>query len=126
MILAIDPGRDKSGLAVVTTANQIIEQMVIGTEKLKDILVTYAKKYHITEVVLGDGTASREVKELVSDYHWELEMIDETNSTLEARELYWADNPPRGWRKLIPIALQTPRRAIDDYAAIVLARRYQS
>ncbi|MGM0370588.1 MAG: resolvase [Bacillota bacterium] len=124
MILAIDPGRDKSGLAVVTDDNQIIEQMVIGTRELKDIIFTFGKEYNITEVVLGDGTASGGVKELVSDYHWDVKMVDETNSTLEARELYWADNPPRGWRKLIPTALQTPRRAIDDYAAIVLARRY--
>ncbi len=126
MILAIDPGRDKAGLAVVTTDNLVIKQLVIGTERLKDIIVTFEKKYDITEVVLGDGTASGEVKELVSDYYWELEIVDETNSTLEARGLYWAENPPRGWRKLIPLALQTPRRAIDDYAAIVLARRYQN
>jgi hypothetical protein len=50
--------------------------------------------------------------------------VDERETTLRARALYFADHPPRGWRRLIPLGLQLPPRPIDDYAAILIARRF--
>ncbi|HEY9179775.1 MAG TPA: hypothetical protein VIO32_03585, partial [Candidatus Baltobacteraceae bacterium] len=51
-------------------------------------------------------------------------VIDEHNTTYRARALYFADHPPRGWRRLLPLGLQLPPAAIDDYAAMLIARRY--
>jgi RNase H-fold protein (predicted Holliday junction resolvase) len=50
--------------------------------------------------------------------------VDERETTLRARSLYFADHPPRGWRRLIPLGMQMPPRPIDDYAAVLIARRY--
>ncbi|HKM17981.1 MAG TPA: pre-16S rRNA-processing nuclease YqgF, partial [Limnochordia bacterium] len=33
-------------------------------------------------------------------------------------------HPPRGWRRLLPVSLQTPPVPIDDYVAVILAQRY--
>jgi hypothetical protein len=50
--------------------------------------------------------------------------VNERDSTLEARDLYWKEVPPRGWRRLVPLSLQVPPEPIDDFAAVVLARRH--
>jgi hypothetical protein len=52
--------------------------------------------------------------------------VDETGSTLEARVLYWQEHRPRGWRRLVPLSLQVPPEPVDDFAAVVLARRFLS
>jgi hypothetical protein len=51
-------------------------------------------------------------------------IIDETDTTYRARALYFAEHPPRGWRRLLPLGLQVPPGPIDDYAAMLIARRY--
>ncbi|MBI4872044.1 MAG: resolvase [Candidatus Riflebacteria bacterium] len=79
-------------------------------------------------LVLGDGTQSRAVaSELAATLGTRLpplRMIDETGSTLESRSLYFADHPPRGLWRWVPLSLQTPGEPHDDYAALVLARRW--
>ena len=49
--------------------------------------------------------------------------VDETNTTLQARERYWEHHPKRGWRRLIPSTALYPPVPFDDYAALVLAER---
>ena len=53
-----------------------------------------------------------------------LYLVDEKYSTEEAKTLYWKLFPPRGWRSLIPLGLQTPPEPLDGYAAVVQVRRF--
>lgn len=124
MIAAVDPGRDKCGLAVVENSGEIIAQEVLGRQELARRVVTITKKYNLELVVLGNGTCSEEIKKVITENDLLVEVVNERNSTLEARKLYWEHNPPQGWRKLIPTALQTPQIAVDGYAAVILAQRY--
>ena len=54
----------------------------------------------------------------------EVTLVDEHRSTEEARRRYFVDNPPSGWRRLMPRGLLTPPVPYDDYVAIILAERY--
>lgn len=123
MIAAVDPGRDKCGLAVLENDNHVLLKEVILRQDLAKRLKVVADNYNLELIALGNATASQKIKEVIIKLGLTVKMIDETNSTLAARNLYWADHPPQGWRKLIPTSLQTPQRAIDDYAAIILAHR---
>ena len=127
MIIGIDPGRDKCGLVLVKDENQIVVQIVVKTSDLISRIEELDSSYNIDKIIIGDGTLSSEIVERIRiNYNSEvkIEVIDETGSTLEARELYWQENPPKNWRKLIPISFQTPPRPIDDYAALVLVKRF--
>jgi len=53
-----------------------------------------------------------------------VELVDERETTLLARARYFADHPPRGWRRLVPRGMLLPPRPIDDYAALLIAERY--
>ncbi|SDC09018.1 MULTISPECIES: pre-16S rRNA-processing nuclease YqgF [unclassified Candidatus Frackibacter] len=127
MIIGIDPGRDKCGLVLVKEENQIVVQTVVETNDLINRIKELDNDYNIDRIIIGDGTLSSEIVERIRiNYNSEvkIEVIDETGSTLEARELYWQENPPKNWRRLIPISFQTPPRPIDDYAALVLVKRF--
>jgi hypothetical protein len=53
-----------------------------------------------------------------------IDLVDEHNSTLEARNLYWEMYPARGLQRLLPPGMRLPPRPIDDLVAILLVRRY--
>ena len=84
------------------------------------------EEFHL--VILGDSTGSKKVKTDLRRHlpSMGLLVIDETETTMQARERYWEYNPRRGWRKFLPATLQVPPEPYDDYAALVLAERVLS
>lgn len=124
-ILGLDPGREKIGLAILDkSTGAILWRAIIAPADLEKTLQTLS--HEIETVALGDSTASAQVRAKVEKTcpNWKIEIVDERGSTLEARELYWQANPPRGWRKLVPLSLQMPPKPLDDFAAAVIARRF--
>lgn len=124
VILAVDPGRGKCGLAVVD-GTAVMARAVIARDDLGAVLRSWKQKFAIAEVVVGNRTG---VEEAAAVVRRELPGIpltlgDEAGATLEARRLYFNDHPRRGWRRLLPVELQVPPEPYDDYAAIVVARR---
>lgn len=77
-------------------------------------------------VILGNGTNSANVKTMLAAAAsgTDIVTVEESYSTEDARQLYWQENPPLGWRKLVPLGLQVPPVNLDGYAAAVLVRRY--
>jgi hypothetical protein len=52
-----------------------------------------------------------------------LKVVDEYRTTEEAKKLYWQVNPPKGWRRFLPVTMQVPPEPVDDLVAVILARR---
>lgn len=131
IIIGIDPGREKCGIAVVHKEQGRLMKGVIQTHELANKIHEVVAQYHIREIVIGDGTSSREairaLEEIkINNQPLKIILIDEKHSTDEARRRYWAENPPRGLRRLIPVTMQVPPKPVDDYVAIILAERYFS
>jgi hypothetical protein len=101
--------------------------LVLGIEPIETLLLRLAPLldlHPIRAVALGSGTNVRALQESLKSLGVPIHIIDETDTTYRARALYFEENPPRGWRRLIPLGLQVPPRPIDDYAALLIARRY--
>lgn len=126
IVLAIDPGRDKCGIAVVHKTNGIQTRQVVPAGRLGLVLAELVSSYSLDAIVLGDGTASREIRELLRREQPGLtvNLVDEAHSTEVARRRYWRENPPAGLRRLIPVTMQVPPVPVDDYVAVILAERY--
>jgi hypothetical protein len=75
-------------------------------------------------VLVGDGTGSGAVVERLRARGLEPTLVDESGTTLAARELYFRDHPPRGLSRLLPRGMRAPGRPIDDYAAYAIALRW--
>ena len=130
LILAIDPGREKTGIALLKISEQkplgeIIRRAIVPTDEAIKAVRDIIRCYDDPRVIMGNGTTSRHASErLTNELNLNITLVDEYRTTDEARELYFADNPPRGIKKLIPQGLLTPPVPVDDYAAVALARRY--
>lgn len=128
-VVAVDPGREKCGVAVMSRADGSLWQGVIATEQLTEKIRQLTVKYGLTTLVLGDRTTSGKAKEalgalLIEGKKLEIINVDEHHSTELARRYYWRKHPPRGLKRLIPVTMQVPPVPVDDYVAVILAERY--
>ncbi len=127
-IVAIDPGNAKCGLVFLAeNGERVVERSVVPTTQLVSSLSTLLKRHPaITTIVMGSGTGSGSLAKAIRSALPEIKLlkVDEVGTSLLARERYWQENPPQGWRKILPRTLLTPSVPIDDYAALLLAERY--
>lgn len=124
-VLSVDPGREKCGVARVTADGAIAWRRIVPRSQLERALTELAAQPPEV-VVVGDGTTSQGALPMLRRIFGEekVRVIDEKNSTFEARALYFAEHPPAGLWRLVPLSMQSPGEPIDDYAAVVLARRW--
>jgi RNase H-fold protein (predicted Holliday junction resolvase) len=74
---------------------------------------------------MGNQTTSKSWREkIAARVTVPITLVDERNSTLEARDRYWQMFPPKGLQKLIPQGMRLPDRPIDDIVAILLIERH--
>jgi RNase H-fold protein (predicted Holliday junction resolvase) len=126
-ILGFDPGRDKCGLAVMGRDRRVDYHQVVSSSEAIATMEKLSQKFPIELIVIGNLTTAKIWKqELEKNLSTSIPivMVDERNSTLEARDRYWQMYPPQGLSKLIPQSLKVPPRAIDDIVAILLIERY--
>ena len=66
MILAIDPGKDKCGLAILDGSASNLEKKIVPRRDLAFEVLGFVAKYAIQTIVVGGSTTSRSVqKELM-------------------------------------------------------------
>ena len=126
LYLGIDPGRSKTGLALVDGVGKIIKLHIADSKNIDNEIVEFVKNSCPVRIVLGNGTNSRNICEVVQKVLPDvfITVVEEAHSTEEARTLYWQENPPKGLKKLIPLGLLVPPVPLDAYAAVILVRRF--
>ncbi len=126
IVLSIDPGRKKCGLAVVDTRLQLIAGEIVGTEQLVNQVKRYLERYSIDCILIGSGTNCGEIMNSIRQRFPDSMLIEvtEKDSTMLARKRYFDYYPPTGFLKILPVSLRVPPRPYDDFAALVIAERY--
>jgi RNase H-fold protein (predicted Holliday junction resolvase) len=123
-ILGVDPGTRKVGFAVVDGQGETHD---LGIELIADFgsrVKGLMERWAFTAIAIGTGTNARMLGNELAALGIPVIFVNEHETTLKARSLYFADHPPKGWRRLIPLGMQLPPRPIDDYAAVLIARRF--
>lgn len=124
--IAVDPGREKTGLAVLKIDGSVLWHGIRASEMLQAEIDELIKRYDASFIVMGSGTSSKAKQKLLRQAfpQTELFIVNEYRTTDEARKLYFKLNPPRGLRRLIPRGMQVPPVPVDDYAAIIIGRKF--
>ncbi len=129
IVIAVDPGRDKCGVAVVGRQAGVLYKSVVATERMAAAVGELVVKYTVDTVVLGDRTGRQAAQAALAALRpggrqLAVRLVDEHRSTDEARARYWQDHPPSGLARLVPITLRVPPTPVDDYVAVIIAERY--
>lgn len=128
-VLAVDPGREKCGIAVVTPDGRVLHRAVVGRRELAAEVDRLAARFGPSAFVVGDRTGARAVQQELGELPavrraGGVRAVDERGTSRLARQRYWAENPPRGLWRLVPTGLRLPPRPVDDLAAVILAERF--
>lgn len=118
VVIGIDPGKN-IGVAFVRDDGKLERAHILSLGELVGLELPVA-----ATVVLGNGTGSRDIQQLLTKRHIPFELVDELNTSLEGRKLYFTDHPPKGLLRWLPKGLWSPPRPIDDYAAYAIALRF--
>ncbi|MCC7490879.1 MAG: hypothetical protein IT204_00950 [Fimbriimonadaceae bacterium] len=124
-LLGVDPGHQKCGLALLDDGGPVWAA-VVPTASVAATLQELASSHPIRQVVLGNGTRSREFRRLLQEHlpAAAVALLDETGTTLAARSRYWQEHPPRGLWRLVPTTMRLPPVPFDDLVARLLAERW--
>lgn len=128
-VLAVDPGTAKHGMALVRRDAEgrikALWHAVVPPEYfLPKLHEAYAVEPYAL-VIVGAGTGSKALLHELREHLPSMAtlVVDETNTSLHARERYWESHPRRGWRRFLPATLQVPPDPVDAYVAQILAER---
>jgi RNase H-fold protein (predicted Holliday junction resolvase) len=126
IILGFDPGKDKCGVAVMGSNRSLLYHQVVLTAATIDRIRELCQQYHVTQLVMGDQTTSKQWQQQLATVFpmLPIDLVDERYSSLEARDRYWQMYPPSFLTSLIPQGMRQPPRPIDDIVAIILIERY--
>jgi len=130
-VIAIDPGTEKGGLAVVGKHGEIRLQEIVPVPRLLGRVAALAREYGPAVIVVGDRTGAVRFMELielggVADLVVGVETVDEHLTSQEARKRYLEERrSKKPWPyRIIPLGMQVPDQPYDDYVAVILAERY--
>lgn len=125
--VGIDPGRTKCGIAVVFEDGARANLAVVPTGDVEQRIDEEVRAGGVAALCVGHATTSGAIIELCES-RWPsipLHVVDETNTTFEARERYFVDHPPRGLWRLVPRGLLVPKGPLDGYAALLIVERFR-
>ncbi len=92
--------------------------------EFKEFLCGFVAKTGVKTVILGNATASDHFEEKIREMGLKAILVNESHSTLEGRRLYFEENPPKGFWRLVPVGLQNPSAPYDGFVAAVIGRRH--
>jgi len=130
MILAADPGSEKTGLAVVEEDGSLVWKEVIPTTQFEEKIKSALASYRLRVFVMGNGTHHREMKRRAEAVLKEagseisVELVNEKYTTEMGEQWYWRDHPASGISRLIPRGMRTVPVPIDDYVAWIIGCIY--
>lgn len=124
MIIGVDPGKDKCGVAVLSSDGEVKFSEVIATSEFETVMQKLSAQFEIKLAILGNGTTHSEAEKKLRAIGFNVKVVDEKFTTEQARRLYWEKFPPKGWRKLLPTSMQVPPVPVDNLVAEILIKRF--
>jgi len=124
LLLSIDPGNDKCGMAILNYELKVLAKAIIETVKIKSYLQEVFNNYSIKDIVIGNGTYSSKLNDILKEIsEIPVSIVDEAYTTVEAEERYLAKHK-KTWQNWLSFIKWKPSAAVDDYVAVILAERF--
>lgn len=126
-LLALDPGRDKVGTAVLSFKAEEREKTIVKKDELFKQLKDIFAHYEIEKIIVGNGTGAEEIiKTLKNNFAAkEIILVEEKYTTEEAQARYLAEKPMSNYEKLLRKFVSWKiKKPLDDYAALIIAEKY--
>ena len=124
-VITIDPGKSKCGLVLAEISEKkVYEAIIIKSELLEDYLRNLITAEDISQIIIGNGTTSREIREKLYFFKKEVITFEEKNTTYRAKARYFELFPISGLKFLIPREVFIVNKNLDAISALIILEDY--
>ena len=124
-LVSIDPGKNKCGLVLAEICEKkVYKAIILKSEFLENYLRNLITAEDIEQIIIGNGTTSREIREKLFIFKKEIITFEEKNTTFRAKERYFELFPIRGLKFLIPREVFILNKNLDAISALIILEDY--
>ncbi len=124
-VITIDPGKSKSGLVLAEVSEKkVYEAIILKSELLANYVKNLIAADDISQIIIGNGTTSREIREKLYFFKKEIITFEEKNTTYRAKARYFELFPIRGLQFLMPKEVFILNKNLDAISALIILEDY--
>jgi len=124
-VITIDPGKSKCGLVLAEISEKkVYKAIILKSELLENYLGNLIAAEDIEQIIIGNGTTSREIREKLHFFKKEIITFEEKNTTYRAKARYFEIFPLRGFQFLIPREFFIVNKNLDAISALIILEDY--
>ena len=124
-VITIDPGKSKCGLVLAEISEKkIYEAIIVKSELLVNYVRNLIAAEDISQIIIGNGTTSREIREKLFFLKKEIITFEEKNTTFRAKARYFEIFPISGLQFLIPKEVFILNKNLDAISALIILEDY--
>ena len=124
-VITIDPGKSKCGLVIAEISEKkVYKAIILKSELLENYVRNLIASDDISQIIIGNGTTSREIREKLYFFKKEIITFEEKNTTYRAKERYFELFPIIGLKFLIPREVFILNKNLDAISALIILEDY--
>jgi len=124
-VITIDPGKSKCGLVLAEISEKkVYKAIILKSELLENYVRNLIAAEDISQIIIGNGTTSREIKEKLNYFKKEIITFEEKNTTYRAKARYFELFPISGLKFLIPREVFILNKNLDAISALIILEDY--
>ena len=124
-VISIDPGKSKSGLVLADiNEKKVYKAIILKSELLENYVRNLIKAQDISQIIIGNGTTSIEIRKKLNFYKKELITYEEKNTTFRAKARYFELFPINGLKFLMPREVFILNKNLDAISALIILEDY--
>ena len=124
-VITIDPGKSKCGLVLAEISEKkVYEAIILKSELLENYVRKLITAEDISQIIIGNGTTSKKVREKLDFFKKEIIIFEEKNTTYRAKERYFELFPITGLKFLIPREVFILDKNLDAISALIILEDY--
>ena len=120
-VITIDPGKIKCGLVLAEISEQkVYKAIILKSELIQNYVRNLITAEDISQIIIGNGTTSREIREKLYFFKKEIITFEEKNTTYRAKARYFELFPIIGLKFLIPREVFILNKNLDAISALII------
>ena len=124
-LITIDPGKSKCGLVLAEISEKkVYEAIIVKSEVLENYVRNLIAVEDISQIIIGNGTTSREIREKLYFFKREIITFEEKNTTYRAKARYFEIFPISGLKFLMPREVFILNKNLDAISALIILEDY--
>ena len=124
-VITIDPGKSKCGLVLAEISEKkVYKAIILKSELLGNYVRNLITAEEISQIIIGNGTTNREIREKLDFFKKEIITFEEKNTTYRAKARYFELFPISGLMFLIPREIFILNKNLDAISALLILEDY--